>query len=48
VRSTVRIGAGARPAWGHRCRPAGGLVLGHHGHRVAKGPGQNRGPRARR
>jgi hypothetical protein len=35
-RSTVQ-GAGARPASGHRCHPARGLVLGHHGHRVAKG-----------
>jgi hypothetical protein len=39
VRSTVRIGAGARPASGHHCRPAWGLVLGHHSHRVTKGAG---------
>jgi hypothetical protein len=39
MRSRVRIGAWAWPG----CRPVQRLVLGHHGHRVTKGAGAERG-----
>jgi hypothetical protein len=39
MRLTVQIGAGVQPASGHHCRPAQGLVLGHHSHHIAKGAG---------